>query len=268
LIQLPYDTILFAEAAQNAATLSNIRLAANESYQSRGSSVDVLKTRTGQGQPFIFGVMLMGDSDDIQRGLIDAVSMGKHNFHFTRFGVEGVSHGYMDLRSCPIPLKENDDLEVKFTEDKSTNVEASCVLQMSYGKVPDPKMPTPKQYKRIIGVRLTQGSSTAAQWTDTGVNLNNGDDAALISEADYEAIAIIPESGAADLKAVRLVHPNWNFTPGVPVMAIDVGADTPPDPMFLLPWRPTFKGQSPPHLETYDITGTATPIVTVIVGEV
>lgn len=266
-----FDAVLFAEAAQHAATYGYIRLAAGAQVLGHmsGQDADHYKVRSGLGKPYMIGCYGLADSADVQGFRFSANSFGKYYPRWKRYGVEGVNQALIDMRRFPMPLEEGDELTAEFYEDKSTNVEAAVLALIGYDKfglesyLHDLNV---RKYEKTFMVDVLMSSTTAAVVSGGDKTLGDGADGALLADRYYDVLGYTESIPSADGKACWLTHPEWPTSPGFLTPQTDLGQLN-NDPMTMLPKPLPFKGSNPPQVWTYDITGTTTPTHSFLVGQ-
>ena len=261
-----WTIIAFNEAAQNAATQSNIAPVSEPGLvQTSGDTFEALRDL------IIFYSYLFGDSTDIIRGALEGSFLDGRTLDFRSGGIEtghDVPTGILDMRYNPVFWPKGETLEAKFSEDKSTNVEASMLVWITRNPYALSWAKQVRRYKEILHLTLTGGSTTALVWFNSTKTLNDNQDSRLLDpNATYEVIGAIDGIGGSGIKAARLVFPDSIWRPGfkVPEDLIDH-----PIPTWVQDFpspRPTFQGDAEPYMETLDTDGSLTPIVVWRVGK-
>lgn len=260
-----WQVIAFTEAAQNAATQTGIAAIAEDAIvRKSGDKFIALRDL------WIFYAYIFGDSLDITRWALEGSFMGGRTFDARGSGIEtghDVPSGVLDLRYSPIKWPKGDSLEVKFTEDKSTNVEASVLVWIT----PDPYNLDWSQkthlYEEVLQLTLTGASTTGGAWFDSTKTLNDNQDTRdLDPNKIYEVIGSCGGLGGSSIKAARLVFPDSIWKPGFKVPEDNIDLPIPEWEQYWPSMRPRFDGDSPPKMETLDTDGSLTPIVTWRVG--
>lgn len=261
-----WTILAFNEAAQNAASQSNIATVSEPGVvKAVGDTFEALRDLV------IFYAYLFGDSLDITRGALHGSFLDGRTMDFRTAGIEtghDVPSGILDMRFNPVFWPKGETLEALFTEDKSTNVEASMLVWITPNPYTLSWAKQVRRYKEILHLTLTGASTTALVWFNSTKTLNDNQDSRLLDpNAEYEVIGAIDGIGGSGIKAARLVFPDSIWRPGfkVPEDNIDL-----PIPTWVDEWpspRPTFHGDAEPYMETLDTDGSLTPIVVWRVGK-
>lgn len=260
-----WQVIAFNEAAQNAASQTGIAAVAEDSLvRASGDKFIALRDLV------IFYSYMFGDSLDIVRGALEGSFLEGRTLDFRSSGIEtghDVPSGILDLRFCPIFWPKGESLEFKFTEDKSTNVEASVLVFITEHPYVLDWTKTPRHYQEVLQLALTGASTTALVWFDSTKTLNDNQDSRdLDPNATYEVIGAVDGIGGSGIKAARLVFTDSMFKPGFKVPEDNIDTPIPP---WVQHWphpRPTFEGDAEPKMETLDTDGSLTPIVVWRIG--
>jgi len=262
-----WQVIAFNEAAQNSATQGNIAAVAEDAIVRATADKFI-----AQRDLWIFYAYLFGDSLDITRGALHCSGWGGRTFDFRSAGIEtghDVPSGILDLRFCPLKWAKGESLEALFTEDKSTNVEATMLVWITEDPYSLIWADVVDIYDEVLQLTLTGASSTALVWFDSTKDLNDNQDSRdLDPNGTYEVIGIVDGIGGSGIKAARLVFADGNiWRPGIKAPEDNVDL---PVPTWADRWprpRPQFEGDGAPKMETLDTDGSLTPIVVFRVGK-
>lgn len=194
---LPYDTIVWAEAAAMSG-LTNMAALAGQNHSATG---DTLTLKSTPSPPWLLGMGVVSDTKPAASGLVPTTSNGGK----TIYGPGGLNYsvdGWASyLRDIPIELVKSDIIT---GQGSNTNVSEGTVLgaDIAYGSPPAPwhLAALRSKYSQIYSQKLTITSGSAVVFNSGVVSLDSA--AADITNwldvnAAYEILGICAGTGAA-----------------------------------------------------------------------